>query len=484
MKRRLTTNTTATTTPKSSSRNAVILPFREKVLANQSIVEIDLPESTLQRDYYFSDLEILPSYHSQQAAELKLNDDPEFTTPVAEIMNYKVTFSTVTFKEIPEFTVTENSVSAFIRNFNAHVEASSPRYRNILPVWMDWTDLTETGEPFSGNMNKFVEQNMLKYYDAATEKNTVFNALPTSLAQFNVTNNYAIPIYPRDNVNIRFRIFLAPYSKVVLRSEELVKGLGFSTLTPSNRQYHLVNNQDKMTLLVGDKVPLIDFEKIGMKVDVFPLPFNSPDEVLTTTGLMLLRPDKLMEDINELLTASARNTNFNLRMNYMKEKLRYRFVFPDSKPVVVKINLPKRVAAALGYENNEITAATRSTPIRSQDIKFETDKKALTLCMDTGPIIVTQHRCTSDNLVGSSDLWLATVTPCQPGKLKCNFSRLTYAPPLNLSSLKPSARKSGYRSVPLQLHVFDDNGKMQPLNWPCSTYMQGQLVGLEHVCSF
>jgi len=467
---------------RSSTKNVVILPFREKVPAHQNILEIDLPESTLQREFHFSDLEIVPSYHSQQAAELKLNDDPEFTTPVSEIVNYSVTFNNARFTEVPEFTVTENSVATFVQQFNAHLEAANPRYRNLLPVWIDWVDLTDNNELYPVRMNTLIEQNMNKYYDEGTQKDAVFNALPPSVALYSIANNYAIPSYPRENLNIRIRIFITPYAKMVLRSEELVKGLGFAGLTPSNKQYHLVNNQENITVMLATRPPMVNFEKTGMKVDVYPLPFKSPDQILITSGLMLLNPDKLVEEINQLLADAARKTNFNLRLSYVKEKQRYRFLFPDSKPVNVKVHLPKRVSAALGFEGTEITASSRSSPIRVQDIKYDNDKKALALCMDTGPVIVTQHRCTSDNLVGSSDLWLATVTPSQPGKLKCNYTGMTYAPPLNLSSLKPSVRKSGYRSVQLQLHFFNDIGKMIPLNWPCSTYMQGQLVGSEHLC--
>jgi len=468
---------------KRKSKNVIIRPFREKLPAGQNIFEIDIPETKLDREYYFSDLEIIPSFHSQQAVELKLNDDPEFTTPVKELLTYNVTFNNPKFVEIPEFVVTEKNIASFVKTFNAHVDEYSPKYHLHLPVWFDWVDVkNENNEPYPTRMNTLIETNMEKYYDVGKTKEDVFDVLPSAAKNFPLSNNYALPSYPRENVYLRLRMIISPHTKVILRSEELIKGLGFIGHTPTNKQYHFVNDQSDFAIIVARQTPFVDFEKIATKIDIFPMSFQSPNLEIKTSHQMLLYPDKIVEELNQVLKLSARKTNFILKMGFVKETVRYRFIYPDLKSIEIRVNLPKRVATALGYEEREILSTSRPCSMRTQDIKIDFEKKSLILCLDTGPVIVSQQNYSSDNLIGSTNQWLSTLTQSETGKLKCRWNTMNYAPPINLSNLNSSQRKSGYRIIRMQLFCFDDNGNMTPLDWPCSAYIQGQLVGYECNC--
>jgi len=461
-----------------SCRYVILRPFKTKIPAGESTFQVSIPQNFLDHDFYVSDLEIVPSYYSFQASLMKLDEDPEFVAPLAESINYKVRYN-AKFSDIRDFTSNHTEVEEYVKAFNEHLANLMPSYNNTTPAFIDWVVVDDEGNIPSTTMNYFIRQQPERFYQNVDE-DVIFNVLPQAARQVPGSNNYAFP----DNLdNVRLRLWISPGYAVVFRSEELLAALGFQGQFKAVKlQYTLSNaTRPRYTNNISRHTPAKHFAGSKKKISVVPVNFDSPEEYILVSQLTLSKPDILADEINEALLLLSRKTNFALKLNHLRDFDKYKFDFPSSRQISVSIQLPKRVAAALGYDDDVITSTSKSNAVRINDVKFDLDKKAATLCMDTGLAIVTQKNYASYNLVGCSDHHLGTLKAHRDGKLALEGGQRTCTPKIELGALDSSSLP-GHRIVQFQVLQFDDGCKMEPLNWPCSCYVQGQLVGYRCSC--
>jgi len=464
-----------------SCKDNVFVPFKMKLSPGESKFDLDIPDNVLDMKFSVTDLDLVPSFYSMQAAQMNLNEDVEFSAPFAEPMTLKMKFRKK-YSDIPDFEGKKEKVVEFIKDFNEHVELYRPSYSFRTLAFIDWVLVNQENEQFPGNVNDHVRQNSDLLYQVP-DPAEFSNALPESVNDLVQSNDYVLPEEFDTVENIRIRIWLAPYSKLLIRSQEIVDTLGFQKqIDPKNKQFLLNNPNAVWRVMIGKTKPLKTFVKTGWKITVGPLDIpSSPIIYLMISKAMLTKPSLLAYEINEGLKTMEVKTNFSTKLFYTQLDGRYQFRFPDSKNVDAVVVLPKIAASTLGFLDNSVNRRTKCLPTAKDDDNLDTLKLCRALTIDTGAIVLTQSNLSANNLIGSTNHYVATLKPTTVGTM--NLLKLdSCTPVLNLDALNPSATPA-HRIVQFQMCTFDDDRNLKPLNWPCSGYLQGMLVGQKCLCN-
>ena len=463
-----------------SCKDNVFVPFKIKLEPGKSKFDLDIPDDVLDKKFSVTDLELVPGFYSSQAAQMNLNEDAEFSAPQALPMTLKIKYRKK-YTDIPEYVGDKINVVEFIKDFNDYVEQHKPSYVHRTPAFIDWVMLDLQNKPFADRVNDLVRHNSELLY-GVPDPVAFSNAVPESASELVDANDYVLPDdFPRIE-NIRIRIWMAPYSKFVIRSQEIIDTLGFQgQIDAKNKQFTLKNPNGIWRTLYGKTKPLDKFVKVGWKIDVGPVDIpSSPIAYLMVSKAMLTKPTLLSNEVNENLKKLEMKTNFSTSLYYTQTDGRHQFRFPDSKSVDATVVLPKAVASTLGFLDNEVTRRTKCLPVSKDDDNFDTLKLCRALTIDTGAIVLTQSNLSANNLIGSTNNYVATLKPTAVGTmslLKLNAC----TPVLNFDALNPSAVPA-HRIVQFQMCTFDDERKLKPLDWPCSSYLQGMLVGKKCLC--
>lgn len=455
------------------------VPFKVKLAPGESNFYLDLPDNVLDCKFTFADLDLTPSFYSLQAAQMKLNADDEFTAPLAEPMLLKIKYRKK-FTDVPEYVGENEEVKDFLNDFNSFAEQHRPGYAPRPYCFIDWVHV-DADDRVPRNLNEYVRENSERLF-SVDDPVQFLNAWPDSLNEVSFKNDYVLPDGFENLDKLRIRICVAPYATVTLRSQDIVDTLGFAgQIEMKNRQYKISNAAGVWRPLVAKAKPKKLFDRTGWKIDIAPTDVvASPTHYLLISKAMLTKPSLLAYELNEGLKFLETKVNLSLKAFYTREDGRYQFRFPDSKNVDVNVSLPKAVASVLGFADNNVTRKTKSLPISQDDDNFDTLKLCRALANDTSAVVVTQKNWSACNLVGSTHRYLATLKPTAVGTM-CLLKLDSCTPPLKLYALNPSEIPA-HRIVEFQMSTFDDTRNMVPLNWPCSSYLQGMLVGRRCLC--
>ena len=464
-----------------SCKDNVFLPFKIKLQPGGSKFHLDIPDDVLDKTFTITDLDLVPGFYSSQAAQMNLNEDAEFSAPLALPMNLKVKYRSK-YTYVPEYVGEKANVIEFIKDFNDYVEQYKPSYALRTLAFIDWVMVDGRNKPFPDRPNDFVRHNSQALY-GVPDPVDFSNALPESASDLVEANDYVLPDNFQRHDNVRLRIWMAPYSKLVLRSQDIIDTLGFQgQIEPRNKQFLLVNGNAIWRTWYARTKPQENFARVGWKIDVGPanIPSVSPKAYLMVSKAMLTKPNLLSTEVNDHLRNLEIKTNFSTSLFYTQTDGRYQFRFPDSKNVEPTVVLPKAVASTLGFVDNEVTRTTKCLPVSKDDENFDTLKLCRALTIDTAAIVLTQSNLSANNLIGSTNNYVATLKPTGVGTMSL-FKLNACTPVINFDALNPSTLPA-HRIVQFQMCTFDDERNLKPLDWPCSSYLQGMLVGKKCLC--
>jgi len=463
-----------------SCKDNVFVPFKVKLSPGDSKFHLDIPDNVLDMKFSVTDLDLVPSFYSMQAAQMNLNEDVEFSAPLAEPLTLKLKFRKK-YSDISDYEGKQANVVDFVKDFNEYVELNRPAYSARTLAFIDWVIVNRENVVYAGNVNDLVRQNSELLYQVRDPVDFL-TSMPESVSDLLQINDYVLPQDFSTVENIRMRIWLAPYSRVIIRSQEIVDTLGFQgQIDVRNKQFSLNNPNAVWRTMIGKTKPQQTFAKTGWKITVGPLDIpSSPIFYLMISKAMLTKPSLLAYEVNEGLKTIETKTNFSTKLFYTPLDGRYQFRFPDSKNVDATVVLPKAVASTLGFLDNSVNRRTKCLPTAKDDDNLDTLKLCRALTIDTGAIVLTQSNLSANNLIGSTNNYVATLKPTTVGTMSL-LKLDACTPVLNLDALNPSATPA-HRIVQFQMCTFDDDRNLKPLDWPCSGYLQGMLVGQKCLC--
>ena len=463
-----------------SCNNTIFLPFKLKIPEGKCHFDVDIPEHVLEHTFHFEDLDLVPGFYSMQASQMKLNYDDEYSTPFTYPFGFEMKRKKQLIPDLSEYTCNTTIIRDFMNSFNAFVDTNKPTWMKATPVIFDWVIVDAEGKPYPTPMNRVIENDPTLFFgkeDLSTER----AYQPSIVENMPHVNKYILCDDFHTMDNLRIRIWIAPKTKLILRSSIVVDGLGFTDqLQEKNKQFILTNGDRTYKTLVALKAPLEAFSKAQFKITVTGLdvPLRT-DNTLLISNSMINQPLQVQNELNDKLEVLGDSINVKLRVFKLKEAEKYRIDFPESSNIEATLHLPKAIANTLGFSSEIITKETKSLPVSNSDGHLDILQKCRALANDTSNILVTQRNMSSSNLINSKDSstnhYVATLKPNSWGVL--SLSKLNVCiPALNLNALNPS-EIPGHRKVQFQLSTFDDYNRVVPLEWPCSSYLQGMLIG-------
>jgi len=452
----------------------IIYPFKAKLGQGKSKLIIDVPRTYESLKYQLVDADLVPSYYSMQAATLSMNEDDEYKVPVPKPLRMTVTHEDK-LTDL-EYTSNTSNIVDFMAHFNRFMEEKRPSFVALCPAFIDWVILTPGNQPIGTSMDDYVQENSNELY-GNEDPSPYLCYVPPSVKHTNLVNNYRLPDNFATFPNVRARLWIAPLTKIIIRSQDIIDTLGYTDqITQRLKQYHLVNSSLHYRAFIAQNLMKPAFSKTQWKIDVTSLEItNLPPKFIVISPLMLSSPEMVANALKEALEQIATSTNFNIKLNFVQDTNSYEFNFPTQESIQVTLHLPKTVAHVLGFVDNVINRDTKSHSLSEKKDRSDTLIRSRALALDTGIIILIQNNVSSNNLVGSTKYYVATLKPTEVGTFKL-FSFDPCSPFLNFDTLMYST-KPGFQELHLQLCTFDDDRNLVPLDLPCSSYLNGLIIG-------
>lgn len=458
-------------------------PFQKRIAPKTCSFELELPASALTR-CYFHKLSLTPSYYSQLAHKLRLDPDPEQAAPAVKFLSLSVRCDSKS-PPVATLSVSDRKVSTFCRDLNEAAERYRPVQMPMAPVFVDWVIVGADDQPVSDNMNQHIEDNFEAIYGQGAQE-VYHNVLPVSVRGFSWANNYLLPEEYWKKPEIRFRLNVAPNTKVaVFGTSATLLSMGFKPDEFVDRgKGNFIENERKLsyTSVVANKPAREEFLTAvpkNWKVQVYQMDFDSPDMPVNVSPEMLESLEQLVDEVNVGLRSIAARVNFRLRLAYDPSERRYLFNFPEDGKTHANVKLPPEVAEALGYSEDVVTRGLKPHAVHAQDDRHNALVKSRALAYDTGQIMCCQKYVSSSTLRGAGESMVALLKPDTHGRLE--LTELPCVP--SIKSLgQHGSELSGQSTVAFELIYVDEDDKVKPLSWPCGAYAEGLLVGLKCGC--
>lgn len=463
----------------------VNIPFRQRLEMGDSTFKIKVPRRFLdktERKFGFECLTLMPDYYSKQAALYGMDPESETTTVVQHPFK-------IEFKLDSKFHQTDHShtwgqtannvhMGVVIKSLNSHFQRIKPEGRVYPPIYIDWFHLRTL---FGDDTEGFYKENADDLYDEDYDPVRHRIKIPEELKDFPDLNTFKFPTTENELVmaDIRLRIIMAPNTTLAFSNADLPEFMGFGeTQLPENRvnkQIQFYNNRaTQFNIIEVQKEPSV-FVARGMRTTKVHVYFyakegESPTGFLSTTRSRERKPIELAEDYNKGIEELAKSCNFVLKLKFLENEGRFKIVYPNNPHITINLRVPSYVAHQLGYEEIErikpsmIPKAIFKPDVDQQDF----DKKASTLVLDTGMVVVNLEQNSSQQISQFQTTMMAILEPTREGVMKIN----------NNSMLVPRVHVSYYNPVmEFALHRFNELGEPANLEWKVGAYIQGVLSG-------
>jgi len=453
------------------------IPFRQKIAQGQNNFTLSLPAMNPDSSCAFDQLDIVPSFFSNAASELKLDPDEEFEYLNSYSCSLKVTYDTIPEDRttIQTFTWGNLSIPEFITQFNKHFEETKPSYLSYTPAFIDWC-LTDAQGNALPKMNEYVAKLEKEFYPDHETVNH-FGVLPQSVQTLRLPNAWAFPETYDLIDSFRLRLFLAPYTQLTFSNTESYNVFGFATRF--NSTGGVIQNKNRTFLsFVAKRKPGIVFGSVFKTAILKPLPINWEEEEMRLSNAMLTKPSVVALEINKCLSKISSHVNMKISLVYKHSTARWHFIFPEDTRIKASIRLSPQLAQTLGYVTDIINRHSLSYMILPSERGPDYLDLARTLCIDTGKVIVTQLDVPANNLVGSNERLVADLRATEHGRMEICQSR-TCQPTVHLVG-----RIRGRETIQVifKLQRFAEDGRLTPLVWPCALYLNGMLVCKKCTC--
>ena len=471
--------------------NEVTTPFRMCIKAGDSTFTVHVPKHHLTQDrrFYFNHLHLAPDYFSKEADKFNLDADPEMNSfvdfPVTikiEIDDPKEVYGGEPYQNLSYITRTMDVID----RVNEHFESVKPDYILKSVFFIDWTDISLESNNEPKGYVPLVSQT---YYDEHFKYALFSDRLPESVRDIDGVNNFLPPFEHMNNVafnmRIRLRMWIGPYTKVTFSSNEpFVTDMGFSASVFGNKtsknQYTIVNDTANWMTKKASAAPRQSISKADFRVYLSSYSdyYASPMQISRMVKRNWLMHDKVGAYLKELFDYFSRTCNVLFSFGYKEDERQFYFSLPNADHLGVVVSCLPEFAVRLGFGPvHFITKGMQALPQKEpEDPILQSQRKALALVYDTGPIVCTLDQVASNTTSGTEDQFMAVLYPDVSGILSM---------PQSVCSCKANAvhlnviTQSNAALVPITFRLLRiyDNEKSNNFLWTNDAYVYGVLQG-------
>ena len=490
----------------------------------KSYGSVVLPNSEVRhRQFYFSDLYLIPGFYKQRAAQLGLELEEEKESALIDLtIRMTLSISPNLYKnedgtaEVKfQHGNTEQAVNALMKNVNAHFEATKPEGIVHSVFFLDWVDLDwmEDGEEESGMLdaNEVVPSEVMLYYNGEEYSDALyFDALEPSTRKLPGVNNFKFPsqaFQSRDLwANIRVRFHIAPNTKMLVSTHTLLEQLGFSKAqlgVPKDRNRYVFENPmtDAYITMVAEH-PIKNGGLItGTTTTIFPAAvkksFQTDWEKITPKMSDYDSNDYIERLAKEAFRSLSSKANILVDLKYEAQRKAFQIVFPRNANLRAVVHCDRDFSNRLGFEGRfNIDSSVISVPVGEKNSRVDAEGQSRALSYDAVMVMVTMESSSSAITVGLDETLLACLYPTGSGTMA-----MTNRPPAqNYFSFESGNGKnnhgeyftalyprsvylptvySGDKTVPMKFNVWaiGKGSKKTRLNWKVPISIGGVLEG-------
>ena len=453
---------------------------------------IPLPRHNIKDGWevWFDEFILTPELYSKQAQVLdydsKLENAFEYRFPYQLDFRFGDDFYKSASADSNKWTQakTEKTWKATISSINNFFDSAKPVGTIHSPVIVDW--IWAAWEGSQSGLEWFHSLISENFYVDKYDPDVHGNFLPAGAHKPDV-NAYMPPTTQEEDARhlddpydqVRFRIHVAPNSKIGFSNDALVKILGFAEYQyepkskPSDQIVFSNPYPDRYRIFTANNRPLpmvpATTNKITLSLNSSLIP-GVPGILLTKRG-HLKRYDMLATDYGQSFQRLAEKTNIRLRLEFNSTTKTFKFVYPDNPDLKIDISLPPDVSAQLGFgrEVDRITSATKGQTLEFAGDLKDLREKSCAIVYDVGLAFVSLENSSNIQTIQFQDKVLATLFPYTDGTMR-----------MLCSKSEPPKAEVSYFGVPelvFTLNRFSESMEPVHIALPCGTYVSGQLMG-------
>jgi hypothetical protein len=321
----------------------------------KSYDSVVMPSSEIRRrQFYFSDLYLIPGFYKQRAAQLGLELGEEDEEDLIDLeCRMTFTVSQDLFKDVDnrlqdikwQQTNAVTLVDELVKSINAHFQATKPEGILHSVFFVDWIDLDwMEDEEMVVEPDTVVPQSSLLYYGTDEYSDELyFEALEPSTRNVPGTNNFKFPseafTVPEVFSNLRLRIHIAPNTKILVSTNSLLEQLGFSAEQlglPKDRKRFVFENPvtDSYFTLVADGPVKQNGTIAGTPTTIFPVPVK---RTFQTDWLKMVpkmsdydQNEYILNLVKEGFAALSEKANILVDLDLLAGKKQFKVLFPNN----------------------------------------------------------------------------------------------------------------------------------------------------------
>ena len=466
--------------------------FRIPISRGESTFTVRVPRHHLDghRKFFFSQINVVPDYFSQDATKQQLDADPDLEEPVEVDVTIKIKFEDPKTAFAKSYTnpAAKSKLADAMAAINTYFETNKPNFAHTSPIFLDWVDIV-SGEAQAAD--DYVPLMAPVYYGKNLNATDHLDFLPQSVRNVPGANNYMPPlgtfVSPAGFAErIRLRFWMAPYTKVAFSSKDpMATDFGFleqqlGEWHPQYKQYILMNNSAYyVPVMIGKLAPNFNLARPNFKLAVVPL---LPVLQGAIGKFQIVKKDlynnaKLFEALQKFFKQNSQATNTVFSISYDANNKKFVFNFPESDRVTLNIQCEPDFAHRLGFGHvATISKGMQALPQDDPGNIVDAKKKALTVVYDTGPILCTLDQMSSNTTSGALDQYMAALYPHESGILSMPQSVCSCSS--NLTTIHPLTQASAaYVPVTFRLLRIYEDQSISDFAWKCKAYVYGVLQG-------
>lgn len=461
---------------------------------------VQRPDSSQKRLFFFSEMELFPSYYSAEEDALQKK-----TGGKKEEMEAEVQFQLV-YNVNPESTRKEFSSAAqssythsdLVKSLNAFFDDRDPAIAKA-PFYIDWIVVKKALNGMA-SLEEFIDAYQNDLYDATKNRHDNILARHSALSDLEL-NIYVFPnsgtvSLDADALSVfRFRLFVAPKARVVFSNKDLLLYLGFTEdqlldefyFNQSEQKFAVQNFSNEIKVMAARGPPAVmtagmtittrvRFGFVENCIHSRVVTFYMPMSVFTNNSTELA--SKLKLGLDEL----ADENNIKMDLDYVSSGSNFAFQFPNSAHISVYFSCSEFLAHRLGFGyTNRITKSSQpafhSANVPGNTKKdFTVSERSGILCMDTGNVISVLENVCSNKTAEVDSIVMASLKPTAHGTM-AKTQRDFYDYLVDLSSQCVTSDDE----IILRFRLIRKNDKnvFENLNWDAGCFVSGCFEGVD-----
>jgi len=470
----------------------VFVPFHVDIPAGHSTFTVSIPTRFANREFFFSNVVLVPDFYSQQAAGYDLDIPEELNQLILYNLYLKVNFKTEPKLHPASFTPENNVITTaqFAKKANDFFQTNKPIGLQHLGCFFDWIDTRF--ESTSGlSWDDYIKLMAVTYYGEPYNEAKHYNALPISARTVYGANNYLYPTRLSDATleNLRFRFNIAPNTNALFSTNGQLQSMGFSNSQIGDkvdRNRHVMENDSKTQFETIEaeneaKIELTKDNKMIMSLQVNQKNFYSEQVQVSLTKGESYKNANYLNLIKKGLKELADQCNIETNFSYDTITKIFSFTFPNNPSMDnFTIVVPTELAERLGFGLiTDIKENNKTGEIADDTINVnEMADKAIALAMDTSLVIISDDNSSSNLTAGIYEKFMAALYATGKGTMEIPESDFYYEP---AKMRVPSIYSGSTATVPatFKLYRYLDRNQLVNLVWKTGAYIYGILRGME-----